>query len=76
LRLHERELSAPVASLSDGLVRPSPEGPSQDEGRCRRGTAECPGQLAGRVGSDAGCGMGELAKPAVPLVDKSPPATP
>jgi hypothetical protein len=25
LRLHEHELSTPAASLSDGLVRPSPE---------------------------------------------------
>ena len=40
LRLHEHEPSAPAASLSDGLVRPSPEGPGQDEGRRRRGTGE------------------------------------
>src|SRR6476660_245572 len=35
LRLHAHEPAAPVASLSDGLVRPAPEGPGQDEGRPR-----------------------------------------
>src|SRR3954471_652562 len=51
LWLHERELSAPVVSLSDGLVRPSPEGPGQDEGRPRRGTAGC---QAGDQAADLG----------------------
>src|SRR5213075_1712249 len=51
LRLHEHEPSAPAASLSDGLVRPSPEGPGQDEGRRRRGTGERePGDQAADLG--------------------------
>src|SRR5436853_3744519 len=40
LRLREREPPAPVASLGDGLVGPSPEGPGQDEARRRRVPAE------------------------------------
>src|SRR3954447_10144038 len=40
LRLREREPPAPVAGLGDGLVGPSPEGPSQDEARRRRVPAE------------------------------------
>src|SRR3954451_15672563 len=41
LRLREHEPSAPVAGLRHGLVRPSPEGPGQDEARRRRVAAEC-----------------------------------
>src|SRR3954452_15385212 len=41
LRLHEHEPAAPVAGLSDSLVRPPPEGPGQDEGRPRRATTGC-----------------------------------
>jgi hypothetical protein len=51
LRLHEREPSAPVVGLSDGLVRPSPEGPVQDEGRRRRAAAGC---QAGDQAADLG----------------------
>src|SRR4051812_30432082 len=51
LRLHEREPSAPVAGLSDGLVRPAPEGPGQDEGRRRRAAAGC---QAGDQAADLG----------------------
>src|SRR4051794_41965807 len=40
LRLRELDLAAPVERLGGGLVCPSPEGPVQDEGRRRRGTAE------------------------------------
>src|SRR4051794_1337882 len=40
LRLRELDRAAPVERLGGGLVCPSPEGPVQDEGRRRRGTAE------------------------------------
>ena len=65
LRLHEHEPSAPAASLSDGLVRPSPEGPGQDEGRRRRGTGERePGDQAADLGDaerDEGLASGSRA---------------
>src|SRR3954451_24694816 len=51
LRLHEREPAAPVAGLSDSLVRPPPEGPGQDEGRPRRATTGC---QAGDQAADLG----------------------
>src|SRR4051794_16264621 len=55
LRLHEHEPAAPVASLSDGLVRPPPEGPGQDEGRRRRATA-------GRQAADQAADLGDAER--------------
>jgi hypothetical protein len=38
--------------------------------------AECPARLQGKVGEVAGCTLGgELARPEVLLIDKSPPNT-
>src|SRR3954470_9910734 len=65
LRLRELDLAAPVERLGGGLVCPSPEGPVQDEGRRRRGTAE-------REPDDQAADLGHAERHQAP-VDGSPP---
>src|SRR4051794_39979008 len=65
LRLRELDLAAPVERLGGGLVCPSPEGPVQDEGRRRRGTAE-------REPDDQAADLGHAERHQEPA-DGSPP---
>src|SRR3954469_2951166 len=65
LRLCELGLAAPVERLGGGLVGPSPEGPVQDEGRRRRGTAE-------REPDDQAADLGHAERRQGPA-DASPP---
>src|SRR5690242_12301420 len=65
LRLRELGLAAPVERLGGSLVCPSPEGPVQDEGRRRRGTAE-------REPDDQAADLGHAERHQAP-VDGSPP---